>query len=127
MVMERLGKVAKQDKHMKFNNLMHHITSVLLLEAFIKLNQQVVKEVDNLGWQDLIRVLKPIYEADFLGFINGFRPNRSQHQALGAVYNMVSFKKVSWVMDADLKGFFDNIDHVCLLRQIRHRILDERE
>jgi RNA-directed DNA polymerase len=71
-------------------------------------------------------VLEPFYETDFLGFSYGFRSNRSQHQALDAVYMMVSFKKVSWVLDADLKGFFDNIDHTCLLRLIRHRICDER-
>jgi RNA-directed DNA polymerase len=71
-------------------------------------------------------VLEPIYEADFLGFSYGFRSNRSQRQALDAVNMMVSFKKVSWVLDADLKGFFDNIDHTCLLRLIRHRICDER-
>jgi len=178
--LERLGKVAKNDKHLKFNNLMHHITPALLLEAFNKLNRQAARGVDNLSWQDyakeceqrltilheqlqsgkyklkpvkrqwlpksngeqrpigitsledkivqqaLVRVLEPIYEADFLGFSYGFRPNRSQHQALDAVYIMVSFKKVSWVLDADLKGFFDNIDHACLLRLIRHRICDER-
>ena len=50
--LERLGKVAKQDKHLKFNNLMHHITPALLLEAFNKLNRQAAKGVDNLGWQD---------------------------------------------------------------------------
>jgi RNA-directed DNA polymerase len=65
-----------------------------------------------------------IYEADFLGFSYGLRPNRSQHQALDAVCMMVSFKKVSWVLDADLKGFFDNIGHGCLLRSFRHRICD---
>jgi RNA-directed DNA polymerase len=74
----------------------------------------------------LVLALEPIYEADFLGFSYGFRPNRSQHQAVDAVYMMMSFKKVSWVLDADLKGIFNNIVHACLLRQIRHRICDER-
>jgi RNA-directed DNA polymerase len=50
--LERLGEVAKQDKHLQFNNLMHHITPALLLEAFNKLNRQAAKAVDNLGWQD---------------------------------------------------------------------------
>jgi RNA-directed DNA polymerase len=59
----------------------------------------------------LVWELEPIYEADFLGFSYGFRPNRSQYRALDAVYMMVSFKNVSWVLDSDLKGFFDNIDH----------------
>jgi len=81
---------------------------------------------DKIVQQALILVLEPIYEADFLGFSYGFRPNRIQHQALDAVYMMVSFKKVSWVLDADLKGFFDNIAHTCLLHFIRHRICDER-
>jgi retron-type reverse transcriptase len=73
-----------------------------------------------------VQVLEPIYEAEFLGFSDGFRPNRSQHQALDAVHMMVSFKKNSWVLDADLKEFFDNIDHACLLDFIRRRISDER-
>jgi RNA-directed DNA polymerase len=50
--LERLGKVAKQDKDLKFNNLIHHITPALLLEAFKKLNRQAAKRVDNMGWQD---------------------------------------------------------------------------
>ena len=57
-----------------------------------------------------MQVLEPIYEANFLGFSYGFRPNRNQHQAL----------------DADLKGFFDNIVHACLLGFIGRRICDER-
>jgi RNA-directed DNA polymerase len=73
-----------------------------------------------------VLVLTPIYETDFVGFSYGFRPNRNQHQALDAVYMAISQKKVSWVLDADLKGFFDAIDHEWLLRFVAHRVADKR-
>ena len=50
--LERLGKVARQDKNLKFNNLLHHITPALLYEAFNKLNRKAAKGVDNVGWHD---------------------------------------------------------------------------
>lgn len=57
--LDRLGKVAKQDKNLKFNNLLHHITPVLLYEAFTKLNRQAAKGVDNVGWYEYATQLKP--------------------------------------------------------------------
>jgi len=66
---------------------------------------------DKLVQQALSWILESIYEADFLGFSYGFRPKRSQHHALDAIYVAVTQKKVSWVLDADIKGFFDNISH----------------
>lgn len=74
----------------------------------------------------VVEVLNAIYEADFLGFSYGFRPGRSQHDALDALCVGVTARKVSWVLDADIRGFFDTIDHECLMQFVEHRIADPR-
>jgi RNA-directed DNA polymerase len=71
-------------------------------------------------------VLNAIYEQEFLGFSYGFRPGRSPHDALDAVSVGIERRKVNWVPDADIMGFFDAIDHECLVKLLRHRILDQR-
>ena len=67
-----------------------------------------------------------IYEQDFLGFSYGFRPERSQHQALDALYVGIVRTKVNYVLDADIRGFFDAIDHGWLLKFVEHRVADTR-
>jgi RNA-directed DNA polymerase len=71
-------------------------------------------------------VLQCIYEEDFLGFSYGFRPGRSQHQALDALAYAISEKRVNWVLDADIQGFFDEIDRDWLVEFLKHRIGDHR-
>jgi group II intron reverse transcriptase/maturase len=71
-------------------------------------------------------VLNAVYEADFLGFSYGFRPGRSQHNALDAVTVAIETRKVSWVLDADIRGFFDAMDHERLIQFVEHRIGDRR-
>jgi RNA-directed DNA polymerase len=71
-------------------------------------------------------VLERIYEEDFLGFSYGFRPQRSAHDALDALWVGIAHRKVNWVLDADICGFFDNIDHEWMLRFLEHRIADRR-
>lgn len=71
-------------------------------------------------------VMGTVYEADFLGFSYGFRPGRSQHNALDAVYVGITQRRVSWVLDVDIRGFFDAIDHEWLMKFIGHRIADKR-
>lgn len=71
-------------------------------------------------------VLNAIYEVDFLGFSYGFRPGRSQHDALDAVSVGILKRKVNWVLDCDIRGFFDAIDHGWMIRFIEHRIGDRR-
>jgi len=71
-------------------------------------------------------VLNGVYEQDFKGFSYGFRPGRSQHDALDALYVGITQRKVSWVLDADIRGFFDAIDHEWLIRFMEHRIGDRR-
>jgi len=71
-------------------------------------------------------VLNAIYETDFLGFSYGFRPGRSQHNALDALYTGLLTRKVNWVLDADIRGFFDAIDRGWLVKFVEHRIADRR-
>jgi len=71
-------------------------------------------------------VLNAVYEADFLGFSYGFRPGRSQHNALDALYVGLLRRKVNWVLDADIRGFFDAIDREWLMKFVEHRIADQR-
>lgn len=66
-----------------------------------------------------------IYEQDFLPMSYGFRPNRSAHQAIEDVKATIAQKKVSWILDVDIKSFFDSIDHEWLLKFIKHRIADK--
>jgi group II intron reverse transcriptase/maturase len=70
-------------------------------------------------------VLEPIYEAEFIGLSYGFRPKRSAHDALDALAEAIQ-RKVNWVLDADIRSFFDTIDHRCLQRLLEHRIGDRR-
>src|SRR5216683_6714133 len=73
-----------------------------------------------------VEVLNGIYETDFLGFSYGFRPGRSQHHALDALYTGLLTRKVNWVLDGDIRGFFDAIDRGWLQQFIEHRIADQR-
>jgi group II intron reverse transcriptase/maturase len=81
---------------------------------------------DKLVQQAARTVLECIYEEDFLGFSYGFRPGRSQHRALDALYVGITKRKVNWIIDADIRGFFDNISHEWLLKFLEHRIADPR-
>lgn len=71
-------------------------------------------------------VLSAIYEADFLECSFGFRPGRSAHQALRSVHRAIMTERVDWVLDADIRRFFDSVDHEWLLRMLGHRIADPR-
>ena len=81
---------------------------------------------DKIVQQALVEVLQPIYEEDFLGFSYGSRPGRSQHNALDMIYVAITQRKVSWVLDADIRGFYDSLDHEWLMRFMEHRVADRR-
>src|ERR1700692_3775500 len=76
--------------------------------------------------QAVVTILNQIYEVDFKGFSYGFRPGRSPHQALDALAVGLSRKKVNWVLDADIRGFFDNISHEWMVKFVEHRVADRR-
>ena len=71
-------------------------------------------------------ILTPIYEAEFLGFSYGFRPGRGAHDALDALAVGIEQRKINWIVDADIRGFFDNISRDRLVRFLEHRIGDKR-
>ncbi|MHB8389956.1 MAG: group II intron reverse transcriptase/maturase [Acidobacteriaceae bacterium] len=81
---------------------------------------------DKIVQHAVVAILNQIYEEDFRGFSYGFRPGRSQHQALDALYVALTRKKVSFVLDADIRGFFDNLDRGWMLKFLQHRVTDPR-
>jgi RNA-directed DNA polymerase len=81
---------------------------------------------DKLVQQAVATILNQIYEEDFLGFSYGFRPGRSQHDALDALSYALLKKKVNYVLDADIRGFFDNLDKRWLVKFVEHRVADPR-
>src|SRR5437667_7348086 len=81
---------------------------------------------DKIVQRAVVEVLSAIYEGDFLGFSYGFRPKRSPHHALDALSVGLLTKRVNWVLDADIRGFFDTLDHGWLIRFIEHRVADRR-
>ncbi len=81
---------------------------------------------DKILQRAVVEVLNGIYEADFVGFSYGFRPGRSPHDALDALAAGIYNKKVSWVLDADIRDFFTSIDHRWLEKFLEHRIADRR-
>jgi RNA-directed DNA polymerase len=81
---------------------------------------------DKIVQHAVVTILNQIYEEDFRGFSYGFRPGRSQHQALDALNVAITRKKVNWVLDCDIRGFFDNLTHEGLLKFVQHRVADRR-
>jgi group II intron reverse transcriptase/maturase len=81
---------------------------------------------DKIVQQAVLWVLQSIYEQDFLGFSYGFRPGRGCHDTLDALHVALVSKRVNWVLDADIEGFFDAIDHTWLIKFLEHRIGDRR-
>ena len=81
---------------------------------------------DKIVQHAVVTVLNQIYEEDFLGFSYGFRPGRRPHDALDALWVGIMRRKVNWILDADIRSFFDEIRHDWLLKFVKHRIADRR-
>jgi RNA-directed DNA polymerase len=81
---------------------------------------------DKIVQRAVVEVLSAIYEADFLGFSYGFRPGRSPHRALDALTVGIETRRVNWVLDADIRAFFDTLNHEWLVRFVEHRVADRR-
>ena len=81
---------------------------------------------DKVVQQAVVTILNQIYEEDFRGFSYGFRPGRSPHQALDALTVALKRRKVSYVLDADIRGFFDYLDHGWMMKFVQHRVADPR-
>jgi RNA-directed DNA polymerase len=178
--LDRVRRVARQDKEARFTALLRHVDIDRLRAAYWALRPKAAPGVDGVTWFDygldleenlrdlharvhrggyrarpsrrvfipkadgrqrplgiaaledkvlqraVVEVLNAIYEADFLGFSYGFRPGRSPHHALDALAVGIQRKKVNWVLDADIRGFYDAIDHGWMLTFLEHRIADQR-
>src|ERR1700686_4116297 len=81
---------------------------------------------DKIVQRATVEVLNGIYETDFLGFSYGYRPGKSPHHALDALYTALLTRKVNWVLDGDISSFFDGLDHEWLIKFIKHRVADQR-
>jgi RNA-directed DNA polymerase len=81
---------------------------------------------DKIVQRATVQVLNAVWETDFLGFSYGYRPGRSAHRALDALAVGIQTKKVNWLLDADIRGFFDTLDHEWLVKFVEHRIADNR-
>ncbi len=81
---------------------------------------------DKIVQMAVVWILNAIYEQEFAGFSYGFRPGRSQHDALDALWMGIMRKKVGWILDADIQAFFDTIDHGWMMKFLEHRVADPR-
>jgi RNA-directed DNA polymerase len=81
---------------------------------------------DKIVQRAVVEVLNAIYETDFVGFSHGFRPGWGQHDALDALVVGIEHRAVNWILDAAIRGFFDNISHEWMMRFVEHRIGDQR-
>jgi group II intron reverse transcriptase/maturase len=81
---------------------------------------------DKIAEQAVVSILNQIYEEEFLGFSYGFRPGRSPHRALDAINVGITERKVNWILEVDIRSFFDNLDHGWLLKFLEHHIADSR-
>ena len=86
----------------------------------------VLSYEDKIVQRGMAKILNAIYEQDFLDFSYGFRPNRSCHDALKRLNIIIECRKTNYIVDADIKGFFDNVDHEWMMKFISHRIADPR-
>ena len=90
-----------------------------------KLRPLVPSYEDRLVQGVMAEILNAIYEPKFLDISYGFRPNRSCHQAIKEINDCIMFKKVNYIIEADIKGFFDNVNHNILMKFLEHDINDK--
>ena len=81
---------------------------------------------DKIVQRAVVEVLNAIYEQDFLGFSYGFRPQRNPHHAPTTLAVAIQTRRVNWVLDADIRSFFDTLDHGWLVKFVEHRVADRR-
>ena len=81
---------------------------------------------DKLVENAIAQILEQIYEPKFYNESFGFRPNRNCHQAVREIIEMVQYTKTNYVVEADIKGFFDNVDHEWLMKMLAHDIADRK-
>src|SRR5450759_1699730 len=126
--LERIRKAARQRKKEKFAALFHHVSIDHLEEAFFELKENAAAGVDGLTCRDYEQHLEHNLEdeEDFLGFSYGFRPGRGTHDAMDALLVGITSTKVNWILDADIRSFFDTVSQEWLIKFVEHRVGDRR-
>ena len=142
--LERVRQAARKDRTMRFTALLHHVYSLdTLRKAYFSLKKEAAAGVDGETWrhygealeehlQELSgRLKRGAYRAKpvrrvYIAKDGGGRPGRSQHDCLDALYVGLLTRPVNWVLDVDIRGFFDSIDHRRLVKFVEHRIADRR-
>jgi RNA-directed DNA polymerase len=147
--LDRVRTAARHRKKERFTTLFHHLSVDLFREAFLALHRGTYRALpsrrryipksdgrqrplavaaleDKIVQKATVAVLNAIYEEDFLGFSYGFRPRRSQHDALDALVVGITSTKVNHILDCDLRTFFDTVSQDWLVRFLNHRISDPR-
>jgi hypothetical protein len=135
-------KAARERKEMKFTALLHHLTVTLLRDSFYALKRKAAPGVDGVTWQEYetglegrladlhSRVHRGAYRAQPSRRVYIPKPDGRQRPlgvaALDALYVAITRKKVNWVLDCDVRGFFDNLSHDWLLKFLQHRVADHR-
>jgi retron-type reverse transcriptase len=139
--LDRVRQAAKEREKERFTALLHHLDVDLLRHAYRALPSRrvyipkpdgrqrplgVAALEDKIVQRAVVEVLNAIWEADFLGFSYGFRPGRGQHDALDALAVGITERGVNFILDADIAGFFDTVNHEWLIKFVEHRIADRR-
>ena len=115
-----MGKAARRKKDARFTALLHHITPELLERSYYELKRKASPGVDGVTWQAYGVGLRDRV-VDLHDRVHG-----GTYRALDALWMGLSRRKVNWVLDADVHGFFDAIDHEWMLKFVEHRIADRR-
>src|SRR3990172_7958762 len=137
---QRLAKLAKQSAQMGFTSLAHLMDIDWLHEAYRRTRRDGATGVDGMTAESyeanlesnlqrlveraVVMVLEPIYEQDFYDCSYGFRPGRSAHQALEALWKQTMDSHGGWILEVDIRKFFDTLDHAHLRSLLRHRVRD---
>ena len=139
---KRIRQAARTKPKEKLTALLHHIAPETLELAYQALKREAAPGVDGVTWKgygegraerlhDLQRamvdnILTPIYETEFIGFSYGFRPGRGAHDALDALAYGIDRRKINWIVDADVRQYFDRISRDWLVQLLEVRIGDRR-
>jgi len=81
---------------------------------------------DKLVENAIAQILEQVYEPKFYNESFGFRPNKNCHMAIREIIEMVQYRKINYIVEADIKGFFDNVDHSWLIKMLEHDIADRK-
>ena len=136
-----IDKVTKEDYERNLEENLANLVKRMKAEATVRIQQDELYSKETKGkmrplgiscYEDklvenaIAQILEQIYEPKFYNESFGFRPNRNCHQAVREIIEMVQYRKTNYVVEADIRGFFDNVDHGWLMKMLSHDIADRR-